>query len=260
MLLNDLYNMFDTIALPFYKNAKIDGISKEKKILEILKDKNAYYENGVGIIVPAKTKAKKIIVSHIDLVGNFNIGFSQGRKFTLNGDKLYGALDNTLTNAFLLLAILELSNDLDDVEFLFTEGEESGLTGMFNYMDTKYDKESNPFFINLDVTNDNEDYSVSIEFDYPNKNICKQIYDFNKDIGFTNIRFTDDTSAITRYTKKAFSCCVPTWNYCHTYESYCLVSSLETYYNTLVFLIKDLNVDNYSNDIQFLNNENVQNF
>lgn len=249
--------MFNQIALPFYKNKNIDGISKENEILKILKDKNAYYENGIGIIVPAKNKAKKIIVSHIDLVGNFNMGFSQGKKFTLIDDKLVGALDNTLTNSFLILAILELYDSLDDVEFLFTEGEESGLTGMFNYMDSKYDKESSPFFINLDVTNDNEDYSCSVEFDYPNKDICKQIYAFNKNTGFTNMRFTDDTSAIVRYTPKAFSFCVPTWNYCHSYESYCLISSLESYYNTLIFLIKDLNVTNYTNDLKTLDNNTL---
>lgn len=255
-----LYDMFNKIALPFNNNRSLDNNSKESKILELLKDEGAFYENGIGIIVPCRNKPKKLIVSHIDLVGNFNRGFFENRTFEIKDDKLVGALDNTLTNSLLILAIKELIKDniLDEVEFLFTEGEESGLTGMSNYLHNYYKEKDSPFVINLDVTNDNTHTFASVEFDFPSSNICKQIFNHNNNVGFTNRRFTDDTSAVLYYSTKAFSFCVPTWNYCHTYDSYCLISSLEPYYNTLLFLIKDLDVSKYENDLNILNNESIK--
>lgn len=257
--MNNLYEMFDSIAYPF-TNGKCLENSKESIIIDLLKDYNAHYENGVGIIVPALTEyPKKVIVSHIDLVYPFQVGFSQGIKFKIENKRLFGALDNTLTNAFLILAIKELREKglAEDVEFLFTEGEESGLTGMSSYMKKIFPLRNNPFFINLDVTNDNWDYSSSVEYDYPNKNICKQINKYSNNIGFLRERFTDDTSAILSYNGQGFSYCVPTQNYCHTYDSYTMVDKLVPYYNGLLFLIKDLEVNDRTNDINSVNNKNI---
>lgn len=261
--MNNLYQMFTQIAKPFYKNKQTIVDSKESTILSILSKYNAYYQDKVGIIVPSITKEPtKVIVSHIDLVHPFMKGFELGQTFQIVGEKrMYGALDNTLTNSFLILAIQELRDNglCEDIEFLFTEGEESGLTGMSTYMENNYQEFiEKPFFINLDVTNDNQHSYASIEFDYPNIDICKQIFNYDNNIGFTNYRFTDDTSAILSYKGNGFSYCVPTWNYCHTYDSFCLVDALEPYYDGLLYLIKDLDTSKYVYNLQTLNNNNIQ--
>jgi hypothetical protein len=56
------------------------------------------------------------------------------------------------------------------------------------------------------------------------------------------MRFTDDTSAILRYGGQALSYCIPTENYCHSYQSNCLLDTLEPYYRGLVCLIDELDV------------------
>lgn len=261
--MNNLYQQFKEIARPFNEGLNILENSKENIILNILKEYNPKYHDGIGIIVPAETEnPTKILVSHIDLVYPFQKGFSKGKDFAIveseNGEdeRMYGALDNTLTNAFLIIAIKELREVglAKDIEFLFTEGEESGMTGMRNYMINKFPSKNDPFFINLDVTNDNQPYSGSIEFDYPCLSISREINENVEDMGFTNYRFADDVSAIVGHTHKAFSYCIPTWNYCHTYESFTLVNKLQPYYNGLLYMIKDLDVSNYENDIKMLDN------
>jgi len=257
--MKNLYDMFTKVALPFSKGDDLSIKTKEGMILHILDGLNGAYIERIGIIIPSLTKdPKKVIVSHIDLVHPFQSGFQIGKTFKVFEEEgvLMGALDNTLTNAFVLLAILELRNKglAQDVEFLFTEGEESGMYGMSNYMNSKhYNIEANPFFINLDVTNDNPAHNGSIEFDYPCLSICQEINDNCDDLGFTEQRFADDTSVIIGKTQKAFSYCIPTWNYCHTYESYTKVEKLQPYYDGLIYLIDKLNVSNYQNDINSIN-------
>lgn len=244
-------NMFENLAKPFGKG---EG-EKEKALLEVFEDAGieARYVNGVGIIVPEKGEyADRIIVSHIDLVSNFNKGFGEGKTFKIVDDRMYGGLDNTITNACLALAIVELRSQglAENVRFLFTEGEETGLTGMRNYMNMESSLKETALFINLDVTNDNWGCVASIEFDRPNSLICKQIHDNIANSGFTTFRFTDDTSAILGMGGQGFSYCIPTEHYCHSYESNCLVDTIEPYYKGLLYLIDKLDVSSFECDLE----------
>lgn len=274
-----IYKRFKEIAKPMTHGLVLDTSSKEGTILKILEKYNAYYEQGIGIIVPSITETPtKVLVSHYDLVGNFNNGFAVDKNFIIadaiynkdfmqsnmlnenpqvNGNFIIGALDNTITNAFLIEAIIELreNNQAEDIMFLFTDYEESGLRGMSSFMDKIHPKLNDPFYINLDVTNDNQDFNGSIEFDYPCISIAKEILNNLSSVGLTHQRFTDDTSAITYKTPKAFSYCIPTFEYCHTYASAALTKTIEPYYEGLKYLITTLKVDKYENDLQLLNNK-----
>lgn len=260
MKIQNTLNLFQEIAKPFLHGEKSEiTVSKEETILSLLKDFNPSYIEGVGIVVPSKGITKKVFVSHIDLVYPFQKGFQNNQVFEIKNEVIYGALDNTLTNAFLLQVVLE--NGLpDDVSLLFTEGEESGLTGMRQYMQNIFplllEKDSNIFFVNLDVTNDNYTFSTSIEFDYPDIVLAKQINEKLPGlIGFQHQRFTDDTSAIVRFHKNAFSCCIPTREYCHTYKSNTDLNKFEGYYNTLKTLMFDIDFSGYENNSSILNND-----
>lgn len=244
---------FSSIAKPFYKGNPDYSNSKENIVLELLKDFNASYVQGVGIIVPAVLPVTKVIISHIDLVGVFQHGFQEDRVFEIKNiqdeDFLYGALDNTITNSFLINAIKELRNKglAKDVEFVFTEGEETGFTGIREYMKNHFNRNRNPFCINLDVTNDNWDFNASIEFDRPDINICVQIEKaLPGKCGFTHRRFPDDTGGVLQGGGNGFSYCIPTQNYCHTYDSRTLVSNIVPYYDGLLYLISDLDCSDYN--------------
>lgn len=260
MNIENTLKIFADIAKPFFlgENLDKDFVTKEEVIMDLLKEYNPSYIKGVGIIIPSKNITKKVFVSHIDLVSPFQKGFYKNEVYEINDTIINGALDNTLTNAFLLQIVLE--NGLpDDVSLLFTEGEESGLTGMRNYMSTIFPEllksYENVFFVNLDVTNDNFLYSTSIEFDYPDILLAKEI---NKKlpglIGFQHNRFTDDTSAIVRIHKNAFSCCIPTREYCHTYKSNTSLNKFEGYYTVLKTLMFDIDFSGYEHNTNILNN------
>ena len=212
-----------------------ENFAKQDMILELLKDFNPEYIEGTGIFING---GKKIIVSHYDLVFPFERGFAEGQTIRVDKDIVTGALDNTITNAILINEILE--NGLpEDTSILFTDGEESGLTGMSAFMRQLKDKESF-FFINLDVTDDNFNMSASIEFDYPNVEICEEIDKFSGiDAGFTDRRFTDDMSAVLSYGGQGFSYCLPTREYCHTYKSNTTIFHIEEYIKGLNYLIQD---------------------
>lgn len=246
-----IIEMFDRLCLPFGEEG---DFQKEKILMELTE---ASYIKGIGCYLPSKGTTKKIIVSHMDLVRPFQKGFTENRKFEIKADLLVGALDNTLTNAILVLAIQECGNE--DTAYLFTEGEETGLTGMRNFMNTIYkDFKEKPFFVNLDVTNEffNQKH-ISVEFDYPNFDICKQIFKLNPESGYTHIRFTDDTSAIINGGGNGFSFCIPTDKYCHTYDSNTRLSSLEPYYNGVVSLIKNVDFSNYVHDMKTLETKQI---
>lgn len=250
-----LLDMFDRISLPYGENAEF---LKEKEIMELLKEYNPIYIEDLGIVIPSEIETKKVITSHYDLVRPFQQGFFKNEKFYVEDNLLRGALDNTLTNAFLILAIIELRSQglAKDVEFVFTDGEESGMWGMSSYMRTIFPKKENPFFINLDVTNDNWNFSGSIEFDKPCFDICAQIETkFPLVNGYTHNRFADDTSAILRGGGNGFSFCIPTKNYCHTYQSLTELKKLEPYYEVLKYLISELDTSEYEHDLETLNSE-----
>lgn len=240
-------DIFANIAKPFGNGQG----QKEKAIFSLLKDNGieAKYYEGLGFVVEEVEPLTKVCVSHIDLVHPFMKGFAEGRVFEIVEDRLFGALDNTLTNAVALLALIELRKEGKalDVRFVFTEGEESGLTGMSTYM--RHFHEGDPLYINLDVTNDNWGKIASVEFDRPSSVICKQIYTNVENVGFTSERFTDDTSAILRYGGQGFSYCIPTDEYCHTYKSNCMIDTIEPYYNGLVYLLSELDASEKEHDL-----------
>lgn len=249
----DIIYFFELISKPFD-----DGKGeKEKIMLDILKDHGAFYEEKIGIRVPAKTeKPDIVVVSHMDLISSFNRGFQKGRVYSLakikNKEVIIGALDNTITNAVVLLSLLELREKglAQNVEFLFTEGEEIDLLGMKSYL-KKYGNE--PFFINLDVTNDNQDFHASIEYDQPNWSICRQISKAKSfTFGFTKDRVCDDMDAVIDAKGKGFSYCLPTWKTIHSYKNYTLIDNLVPYFEGLKFLISSLDVSDRDCDFKYI--------
>lgn len=206
-----------------------------------------------GIFVPPRNSNNgytKIIVSHFDLVFPFERGFAEGKTIFVEpvfaGEEsdenvIYGALDNTITNAVLLNEITE--NGLpEDVALLFTDDEESGMWGMRNFMKiiNEAGKLEEMFFINLDVTNDNWEYMTSIEYDNPNSVISRQIDEADFPAGFTRDRIADDLSAVVGFGGDGFSYCLPTREYCHTYHSNTTVGHLKEYVRGLNYLIHQL--------------------
>ena len=235
LILQKVEKMTKTIEM-FKKLAlTTKDFQKQQMILDLLKDFNPVYIEGTGIFISG---GKKVIVSHYDLVRPFEAGFAEGRTIVVDGEIVTGALDNTITNAILINELLEHGLP-EDTSILFTDGEETGLTGMSNFM-SNLKKKKKYFFINLDVTDDNFNKAASIEYDFPNVDICKEIDTFSGiDAGFTDVRFTDDLSAVLYYGGHGFSFCIPTREYCHTYMSNTTITHIEEYVKGLHYLIQD---------------------
>lgn len=204
-----------------------------------------------GVVIPARTKAKKLIISHIDLVSNFERGFAAGKTFSLvpfDAETLtiQGGLDNGITNSFLCAVIDELGELPEDVEILFSLGEESGLTGVAEFMSSKPESYFDGLFVvNLDVTNANFGSAASIEFDFEDPVISERLNSQLEDIGITRDRFCDDTDEVLNWTKAAFSYCIPTDEYCHTYQSYALVEKFPAYFEGLRKIITEVDFSDY---------------
>lgn len=244
------------LSKPFYRGEDIkNSDSKEFAIMEELKNYNPYYHPGVGIILPAIEDTKIVVVCHMDVVSCFQKGFLRGESFQIReeDDVVSGPLDNTLPNAVLITAIKELKskNLAQNIEFLFTEGEETGLTGMRNYMRERSGNwKSDVFYINMDVTWDNYDYNASIEFDYPDLELCSKIEkSFPGNIGYTSHRFTDDMSAIIHSGVKAgFSYCVPCRGNMHGFGCWTEMSKIVPYYNGLLNLLTKIDFTSYDSE------------
>ena len=244
----NVINLFKTISKPFNDGAG----EKEKVMLNLLKAYNATYEKGVGIVVPAVEKRRVAVISHMDLIPIFNKGFAENVVCELgvlnNRQIVAGALDNTITNALLMVAIRSLrdQNKALDVEFVFTEGEETGFFGMKEYIK----KGTDCFFVNLDVTNDNLKYHASIEYDKPSYNVCKQIEavkTFTK--GFTKERVCDDLDVVVRENANGVGYCLPTDKTIHSYKNFTYIENLEPYLKGLIFLLSELKTDSVEPDI-----------
>jgi len=224
---------------------------KEKYILKILKENDieANYIKGIGIIVPAKER-KVVCVSHIDLIPSFNRAFKKGKKTNyIEKDKyLCGALDNTITNAILLSIIIENKKLLDTVEVVFTQDEEIGFYGMVKYLEKI--KDDNPFFINLDVTNDNYGFSASIEYDKPSFEAIKELQLISKEIsggfGFTTDRVGDDLCAVMQFNKEGLSYCLPTQGIIHSFDNKTEIKKLQPYKTGLIKILSLFSEKNLS--------------
>lgn len=193
-----------------------------------------------GVVIPSKEKAKLLVISHIDLVSNFEIGFRRGQTFRLEEfmDGTYlvrGALDNGITNAFLCTLLDNLEKLPSDVEILFSLGEESGCTGVTEFLSHKPPEYFEDLFVlNLDVTNEGFGaIAGSVEFDYADPEMCAVMDISMEGLGFTTDRFCDDTSAVLEFTQAAMSYCIPTDEYCHTYNSCALTEFFPQYYEGL---------------------------
>lgn len=227
---------------------------KEANLLEILKEHNPVYVDTVGIVIPSITETRIVCSSHIDLISSFQKGFLNEKKYSLLVQKeinsVVGALDNTITNAILVLVIEKLRKKglAQDVEFVFTEGEETDMHGMNNYMEQKG---ITPFYINLDVTNDNYKYFGSVEYDKPSWTVCKQIKK-NLKVGLTTERVDDDLDVVMKRKGRGFSYCLPTLNTIHSYKNSTPVDKLVPYMEGLSFLLSDLDVSDSEQDFEYL--------
>ncbi|MGH2308106.1 hypothetical protein QT384_11220 (plasmid) [Arcobacter cryaerophilus gv. pseudocryaerophilus] len=145
----EVLRVFEKIAkthIPFDsdKEYDINSSNKVKAILEELKEIKEKYgkqidyftDNRLGIIVAKSFDNNKkniagleeklndinlVLDSHIDLIKLFNT--DNNLKLNIDGDKVIGALDNTITNA-ILLNILKQKDLADDTLILFSIGEE----------------------------------------------------------------------------------------------------------------------------------------
>jgi hypothetical protein len=246
---NAIITIFQNLCLPFN-----DGKGyKEKLFLKVfeLAGINASYEKGIGVVVPASEDKKIVVVSHMDLIPTFNKGFKEKKVYKLfekdGKECISGALDNTMTNAVAMIAALNNKNP--NVEFVFTEGEETGFWGMKAYMKLKHKKDS--FYINMDVTNDNWSNHISLEYDEPNYDICCQINN-TMNAGFTKDRVCDDLDIVVDNNGFGFSYCLPTKKTIHSWNNYTLIEKLVPYLNGLVWLITELDLSDMKHNIQCL--------
>lgn len=246
----DIIKVFETLCLPFDKGKGL----KEQMFLKIFKlaELKAEYVNEVGVIVPATEEKQIVVVSHMDLIPSFNKGFNRKKKYELGKDSkgndiISGALDNTMTNAVAMIAAIHNKNP--HVEFVFTEGEETGFWGMKAYMREFHKKEL--FYINMDVTNDAWENHVSIEYDEPNFNICKQVASA-MNAGFTTDRVCDDLDVVVDKNGYGFSYCLPTNKTIHSWKNYTIIDKLVPYLEGLNWFLKELDSSEKECDIEHL--------
>jgi len=192
-----------------------------------------------------------IFVSHFDLVYPFEKGFKEHRVFDLfeNGD-ISGALDNTITNAALLEAVSQNGGLPKGVALFFSNGEESGMWGVNNFFHNSreietFDRIKNEtFFINLDVTNDQYEQNISIEYDC--KIVLKKELDLLNSnelrLGVQYVRYADDMSVILGKGMQGYSACLPTIGNCHSYKSTTTIDKIQEY---TLFLTSRMNKGNF---------------
>ncbi len=128
-----------------------------------------------GALIGEPRGAAVVLVSHIDLIDDFEEAFAQGKRaFKQRGKKIIGALDNTLTNAAALLALGRLARRepalAGRVALLFSLGEEGGADALGRHYESSFGvrnfiREFAPrgFFINLDVTGVETKMAASVE-------------------------------------------------------------------------------------------------
>lgn len=247
---NKIINIFKRICFPFIENTggpKVKAILSEIETTPYTKE----YIRGVGLIVNKQDFPRVIITSHMDLIPLFNKGFKECKTFFEENEILYGALDNTLTNAFLIQLIKETS--YSDIEFVFSEGEETGMTGIRNYMLMFPEKKISSFFINLDVTNDGSYSYCSVEYDRPDINGILDAAEALNNISdiiphFQFYRFCDDMDAILSGGGHGFSYCIPTNNVIHSYKSNTDIKNIEPFYFGLKALSEKMDLSRIGQD------------
>jgi uncharacterized protein YcgL (UPF0745 family) len=192
-----IISIFKNLCLPFTKENP-----KKQLFQKIFELSNIEYtwDNDIGFIIFSEKKTEKTIVSHMDLIKVFNSGFEKERTHEVKDNHIYGALDNTFTNAVLINSILNNRNK--NTTYLFTLDEETTQHAIRDYM-KKFGTEQ--FIINLDITSEGYKHNMSIEYDEPCYHICKQINDNMDSPFFTTERVGDDLDEVLKADGKGFS-------------------------------------------------------
>lgn len=236
-----IINLFERIALPMSNK---EGGAKVDEIIKFLSENGikSRYVPGQGILANEVSEPEKVLMAHIDLIPLFQRGFSleprniYSLKVNKKGDEvIVGALDNTICNAVALLAFVKLFNEgkIPNVTLFLPEGEEVGLIGSSAYIKENLDRLQNTFFVNLDVTNEGWDKSVSIEYDRPNFEILKILQQNLENCHFTRYRVCDDTDSVNEADLAGLSFCLPTKGVIHSYKNKAKTKILEPYFNML---------------------------
>lgn len=241
---NSVISLFTFLSKPCRDR---EGGPKLDAIISYLSEKQIshFYEPGIGVIVNPQENPRIILTSHMDLIRTFQKGFEEGQICRIveeDGLYLQGALDNTITNAFAILALEEILLTHSDVELVLTEGEEVGMVGMRNYLRMYPDKSVNAFFVNLDVTNDGWGKDASVEYDRPSEYILRESQKILSFINphFTNYRVCDDIDAVNSAGCSGFSYCLPTRNMIHSYSNMTDITIFTNYFLGLVALLKEV--------------------
>jgi len=247
---NKILEIFEKLCVSHKDYLSEERSEKLVTITEFLKTEKIQYEyiDKIGLIVNKQEKPEKVVVSHMDLIPLFNNSFIEGIKgIKLGKECISGPLDNTITNAVMLLAIKKLKNS--NVEFLFSEAEEIGFFGVREYLKENRDRLKDSFFINLDVTSEGYKYAASVEYDCCNFENLKKVQALKKNFFFTADREGDDMCEIKRQGFHGFSYCLPTKNNIHSFKNKARLESLEPYYQGLISLIKNCDLISAEKDI-----------
>ena len=249
-----IIKMFDRLCKPHGKYAT-DLLNESLKIKELMSVLNEFgvdseYIEGVGLIVNKQDNPDKVIVSHMDLIPKFHKGFGLNQKYIIKKNTIVGALDNTITNAVLILIIERMKNDIQGIEFLFSEAEEIGFFGVREYLDLYTDRLKDTFFLNLDVTSEGYNKScASIEYDCCSFDNLKVMQKMDLDFFYTFDREGDDMSAIKSKGFHGLSYCLPTKDYIHSYDNKARLDTLAPYLTGLEDLIKNKDLKKREKDI-----------
>lgn len=221
------------------------------KLTDTLADHSPIYLPEVGIICNQQDNPRIVLVSHMDLIRKFDIGFSKGKTFSVEDGIVTGALDNTVTNAVAITAFKKIVKIYPDIELLLTEGEEVGFKGMKQYLTQFNEKSKKTFFLNLDVTNEGVGSFCSVEYDEPNFEIVKKFQEILHETAFfTHERVGDDTCAVVRFGCAGLSYCLPTLDNIHSYKNNTTLEAIEGYYLGLLDLLSSLEYTDPKSDLR----------
>jgi len=248
----ELFEELTTTHKPYMSEGLSNKLEAIKNSLDII-GVTYEYDLKMGLIVNKQKNPTKVVVSHMDLIPLFENGFKEERCFKLTDQCIVGALDNTITNAVLLKVIEQLSKEdnLNNIEFLFSEAEEIGFYGVDNYLKEHRDRFKGTFFINLDVTNEGYKQDASIEYDACNFENLKKIQNIkNQDFFYTMDRVGDDMCSILRNGFHGLSYCLPTKGNIHSYKNKARLDSIEPYYRGLLEII-NLDINSHDKNVDF---------
>lgn len=247
---NNVLKIFQDIALPYIKDF---FEAKALKILEICKTstRECYIDEDIGVIVKARKNHTLTIISHMDLIKPFYKGFWLNKTLIVDPKTniIKGALDNTITNAAVIDLLLS-GNIPPNVELVFTNDEETGMRASQTYVF----KNKGVSYINLDITNEFKNKSVSIEYDCPSAKTLMDLKTLfkNDNVGFTSNRVADDLDSVVANDLKGLSFCLPTKKTIHSWKNESTLKQINEYQNLLKKLLANL-PKFYDQDLEKIN-------